>query len=91
MIQNLQLKVNSYHHCVIPENIHTPPQKELEIPRGDWRGGGGGWFSKTNILSKCMKLDWNFQRSGAGLRKNPFRGGGIDNFWNHTLLETKKV
>ena len=35
-----------------------------------------------------MKLDWNFQRGGGGggdLRKNPFHGGGMDNFWNHTL------
>ena len=22
---------------------------------------------------------------GWGLRKNPFRGGGMDNFWNHTI------
>ena len=38
-------------------------------------------------LSTCMKLDWNFQRGGGGggLRKNPFRGGGVDNFWNNTL------
>ena len=37
-----------------------------------------------------MKLDWNFQRGGGGggggLRKNPIRGGGMDNFWNHTIL-----
>ena len=32
-------------------------------------------------LSTCMKLDWNFQRGGGGsLRRNPFRGGGVDNF-----------
>ena len=35
-----------------------------------------------------MKLDWNFQRGegggGGGLRKNLFRGGGMDSFWNHT-------
>ena len=35
--------------------------------------------------SKCMKCDWNFQRGGGGgggggLRKNPFRGRGMDNF-----------
>ena len=23
--------------CVVPENIHTPPPRELEIPRG-WGG-----------------------------------------------------
>ena len=39
-------------------------------------------------LSTCMKLDWNFQRGGGGgggLRKNPFCGGGVDNFWSNTL------
>ena len=34
-----------------------------------------------------MKLDWNFQRGGGGggLRKNPIRGGHMDNFWNHPI------
>ena len=38
-----------------------------------------------------MKLNWNFQRGEGGgggvvggLRKNLFRGGGMDSFWNHT-------
>ena len=34
-----------------------------------------------------MKFNWNFQRAGVGgLRKNPFCGGGIDIFWNYTLI-----
>ena len=51
---------------------------------------GGGVFSKAQIhvFTKCMKLDWNFQRGGGGggggLRKNLFRGLGMDSFWNHT-------
>jgi len=32
-----------------------------------------------------MKLNWNFQRGWGGLRKNPFRGGGMDIFWNYTF------
>ena len=40
-----------------------------------------------------MKLDWNFQRGGGGggggLRKNPFRGGAIEKFWNHTIRKQK--
>ena len=33
-----------------------------------------------------MKLNWNFQRSGGwGLGENPFRGGGMDIFWNYTM------
>ena len=34
-----------------------------------------------------MKLNWNFQRGGGGggHRPNPFRGGDMDIFWNHTI------
>ena len=62
---------------------YSPPQKGLKIPRG-------GRFSKAQNLSKCMKLDWNFQTGkggGGGLKKNPFHEGGVDNFWNHTLCK----
>ena len=41
---------------------------------------GHGGFCK-----KCVKLYWNFQRGGRGLRKSPFRGGGMDIFWNYTI------
>ena len=56
-----------------------PPQKGLEFP--------GGWGSaRPNNLKKCVKLNWNFQQGGeGGLRKNPFRGGGMDIFWNYTM------
>ena len=49
---------------------------------------GVGGSQRPKHLSKCMKLDWNFQRGGGrgDLRKNPFRGGGTDIFWNHTIL-----
>ena len=29
-----------------------------------------------------MKLNWNFQRGGG---PGPFRGGGMDIFWNYTI------
>ena len=63
-----------------------PPQKGLEIPE---RGVGGSQRPKN--LSKRMKLDQNFQRGGGGgggLSKNPFcgSGGGMENFWNHTIF-----
>jgi len=47
--------------------------------RRDWNfqemeGCGGGWVSvRPKKIEKCMKLNWNFQRSG----------GGMDNFWNY--------
>ena len=49
---------------------------------------GGGGVSKAR---KCVKLYWNFQRSGeggggGGLRENPFHGGGMDNFWKLVII-----
>ena len=38
-----------------------------------------------------MKLNWNFQMGGGGLGENPFRGGGMDIFWNYTLYHITKV
>ena len=34
-----------------------------------------------------MKLNWNFQRGGGGLRTIPFHGGGMEIFWNYTMLK----
>ena len=45
--------------------------------------GGSG---RSKNIKKCMKLYWNFQRGGEGVRKNPFRGGGMDIFWNYTKI-----
>ena len=43
-------------------------------------------------LKKCMKLNWNFQRGGGILEKNPFYRGGMDIFWNYTIsLEQKEI
>ena len=57
-----------YSQCAVPENIHTPPTEGIGI---SW--GVGGSVRPKN-LKKCMKLNWNFQRGGGGVRKNPFRG-----------------
>ena len=36
-------------------------------PRGrDWKFLGGGGSHRPKNLSKCMALDWNFQRGGGG-------------------------
>ena len=80
---NRQL-LHSVLHSVVPENIHTPLTEGIG---NSWRVGGS---QRPKNLSKCVKLDWNFQRGvgwggGGGLRKNPSHGGGMDNFWNHTL------
>ena len=56
--------------------------------RRDWNFLEVGGSVRPKNLKKCMKLNWNFQRGeggGGGLRKNPFRGGGMDIFWNYTI------
>ena len=70
--------------CVVSENIHTPPEERIGNSWGG-RGGGGpkGPKSEVNVLSLT-----GISREvggGGGLMKNPFRGGGMDNFWNHTM------
>ena len=67
--------------CVVPENIHTPPTEGI----GNSWGVGGSQRPKN--LSECVKLSrLEFPERWGSLRKNPFRGEGMDNFWNHTML-----
>ena len=49
-----------FGNCTAPENIHTPQQKGLEFP---WGVEGS---LRPKHLKKCIKLNWNFQRSGDG-------------------------
>ena len=75
-------EMKSWWKCVVPENIHSPPTAGIG---NSWVVGGS---QRPKNLSKCVDLDWYFQTDGGrggGLRKNPFRGGGMDNFWNHTI------
>ena len=58
-----------------------PPKKGLEFP-----GGGGGDSVRPKNLKKHMKLNWIPEGWGGGLRKNLFRGGGMDIFWNYTFV-----
>jgi len=64
-----------YLYCAVPENIHTPPTEGIGISW--WEGGS----MRPKNLKKCVKLNWNFQRSGAVLEKNPSMGEDI--FWNY--------
>ena len=40
-------------------------------------------LQKISILPH--RRDWNFQRGGVVLKRNPFHGGGKDIFWNYTF------
>ena len=57
-----------------------PPTEGIGI---SWGMGGSG---RSKNMKKCMKLYWDFQRSGEVLEKNPFRWGGMDIFWNYTMF-----
>ena len=46
--------------CVVPENIHTPPTE------GIGNSGEEGGSRRAKNLKQCMKLNWNFRRSGGG-------------------------
>ena len=64
--------------CSFPENFHTPPTEGIRI---SW--GVEGSMRPKN-LTKCMKLNWNFQRGGQVLEKMP-SVRGMDIFWNYTI------
>ena len=47
---------------MVPENIHTHPKD------GHWQFQGGGGSERPKFLKESMKLNWNFQRRGGGLK-----------------------
>jgi len=65
---------------VVAENIHT------RFMDGYWKFRGGGGSKRPKFLKESMKLNWNFQRGGGLQSKKPIHGGGMDIFWNLTLL-----
>ena len=46
--------------CSLRKNPYSPHRR-------GWKFVGSAGFSKAPNLSKCMKLDWNFQRGGGSL------------------------
>ena len=56
-----------------------PPQKGLEFP-----GGWGFWEIKK--YKEMYEALLEFPEGWGGVRKNPFRGGGMDIFWNYAML-----
>ena len=47
-------------HCVLPENVHTPPME------GHWKFLGGGGLKAKLLEELSMKLNWNFLVEGGG-------------------------
>ena len=57
-----------------------PPQKGLEI-----LGRRGVFKSQKFKAMYEAKLEFPEGWGGGGHMANPFRGGGMDIFWNHTI------
>jgi len=64
--------------------IYSTRKYPYSSERRDWNFLGGAGSLRPKKLKKCNKFNWNFQRVGD-LGKNPFRGGGMDIFWNYTI------
>ena len=59
-------------YCAVPENIHTPPWKALEI--------SGGWgFPKTKKFKEMFEVELEFlEGSGVLIKKKSLLWGGMD-------------
>ena len=75
-IQQHKTTGNQSLHRPLPENIHTPLQKELEFL-------GGAGFVRPKNSKKCMMLNWNFLRKGCSLKKSLPKGGDMDTVIAH--------
>ena len=53
--------------------------------RRDWIFLGDGGFRKIKKYKEMYEALLEFSGGLGGVRKNPFRGGGMDIFWNYTI------
>ena len=80
MVKKTKLFASPKFNCAVPENIHTPPTEWIGI---SWGMGGSG--RSKNIIKEICEALLEFPEGWEGVRKYPFRGGGMDIFWNYTL------
>ena len=50
--------------CVVPGNVH------ISVTEGIGNSAGREESQKAQMLRKCMKHDWNYQRGGVGVLGN---------------------
>ena len=62
--------------CTVPEKYPYSPH------RRDWNFLGDWGFWKIKKYKEMYEALPEFTEGGGGVRKNPFRGGGMDIFWN---------
>ena len=63
---------------MVPENVHTSPTEGI--------GNTYRWISKAENFKEMYEALLQLPEGWADLRKNPFHGEGMNNFWNHTML-----
>ena len=69
--------MHMYLHCLVPENIMTPPWKVL------WFEAPTPWNFQFSLILSLKKLA--FETSLPLKISNDHLGMGMDIFWNHTL------
>ena len=58
--------------------------------RRNWNFLGGGRFCRAKTFKEMYEAQVKFPEGWGVLEKNPFPGGGMDIFWNYTMLIKKK-
>ena len=66
--------------CAINQKMSILPPATEGI-RISWGKGS----VRPKIVTKCMKLNWSFQRDWGSSMMDVFHDGGMDIFWNSTL------
>ena len=69
-----------FRNCAVPENIYTPPH------RRDWNFLEDRGFWKIKKYKEMYKALLEFPEGWGGVKRNLFRGGGVDIFWNYTFF-----
>ena len=58
--------------------------------RRDWNFPGDGGIWKIKKYKEMYEAFLEFPEGWGGVWKNPFRGGGMDIFWNYTIVKGAK-
>ena len=82
------LKPTKHDQWLIEREMCSSRKYPYSPHRRDWKFLGGGGFSKAQKFKSMYEaFETGISREvGESQRKNPFRGEGMDNFWNHTML-----
>ena len=75
-----------FHSPLLDMRLCSSRKHPYSPHRRDWNFLGDGGFWKIKKYKEMYEALLEFPEVWGGVRKNPFRGGGMDIFWNYTLL-----